>query len=477
MRRLPLLIRVSLLCTAALAAAGARAHEISLEKKQVTLGEAVRELQKQTGFEYRVAVPKEIEAARHDFHWRKAPLSRALGDLSAAFGCDIFSVDSSGFFIIPAQPMGKKEKQEFPVGPYRLRAAPLVPLNEEGQVQLTLVFAAPDDERMEAVAGLAGDLRVLDSFGRSLLPPNPMGIRRTTASRVRLTEYWHRLQIPLRDGRAARLRSVSGSLLLYRRVIPLRFEFPVAGAPDTVRPQPLSREGVEVRLEKWSGEGREFAATTRLSWLQSDTRDVVGRGISRTPQPYLVDANGRVYRDSRVNRIRRQEEGEGRLVQEQSVRFEGVEAPPARLVYELFLREDPSATLPFRLTDLSLPNTETTPFKPELRPFFAEPGGSLTFQVRDRRGKPLEGEVALAFSRREREGWSGWRWIEAVTAADGTLRIENLRPGTYRVRRLFRFEPSRPPVAPPGATLTVTVEAEKEAMLPALQLPVTSPEP
>ncbi len=473
MRRLSLSALISLLLIMTLASMGVDAHEITLETKRVTLGEAVEELQKQTGFEYRVAVPKEIEQARRELQWRRAPLSRALNELSEAFGCDIFSVDSSGFFIIPAQ---KVEKKELPVGPYRLRAAPLVPLNEEGQVQLTLVFAAPDDERMEAVAGLAGDLRVLDSFGRSLLPPNPMGIRRTTASRVRLTEYWHRLQIPLRDGRAARLRSVSGSLLLYRRVVPLRFEFPVAGPPDAVRPQPLKQEGVETRLEKWSGEGREFAATTLLSWQESDTRELVGRGISRTPQPYLIDAGGRVYRDFRVNRVRRQEV-EGRMVQEQSVRFEGVEAPPARLVYELFLREDPSATLPFRLTDLSLPNAATTPFKPELRPFFVEPGGGLVFQVRDRNGKPLEGEVALALSRREEEGWSGWRWFETVTTADGTLRIENLRPGTYRVRRLFRFEPSRPPVAPVGTTLTVTVEARKEAALPTLQLPVATPEP
>lgn len=463
-RRAPLLLSITLLLAAI--SSGTQAHEITYQGKQVLLQEVVTELEKRTGFAFRLAVSREIETKRRDVTWQGRPLSRVLNEVSEAYGCDIFSVDTSGFFLVPAQ---KTDPKEVALGAYRMRAAPIVSLDDAGQVQLTLIVAAPDDERMEAIAGLGGDLRILDSFGRSLVQPSPMGIRRTTATRVRLTEYWHRLPLTLPDQRAARLRSVTGSLRLYRKVTPLRFEVPLPKVGDPLPPA-QNQNGVEVRLEKWSGEGREYGVFCRVSWPQSETEDVVGRGISRSPQPYLVDAQGRVYRDSRVAHIDSREEN-GRTVQQQTYRFEGVEAAPARLVYEVFRRQDPATALPFRLADLPLPNSEGSLFKPELRPFYADPGGVLTFQVLDRSGQPLEGEVAIALSRQEPDGWSGWRWLETVTTAERAVRLENVRPGSYRVQRLFRFEPSQPPVAAPGAPLTVTLQARKEAPLPPLKLP------
>lgn len=458
--------------TALVATGNSVAHELTYQGKQVLLQDVVAELEKRTGFSFRLAVSREIETKRRDLNWQAKPLSRVLNEVSEAYGCDIFSVDTSGFFLVPAQ---KTDHKELTLGPYRMRAAPIVALDDAGQIQLTLIVAAPDDASMEAIAGLGGDLRILDSFGRSLVQPSPQGIRRTNATRVRLTEYWHRLPLSLPDLRAARLRAVSGSLQLYRKVEPLRLAFTVPGAGQPL-PAPQTHRGLEVKLEKWTGEGREYGAVCRVSWPQSETEDVVGRGISRTPQPYLVDVQGRVYRDSRVARVETSEEN-GRVVQEQTYRFEGVEAGPARLVYEVFHRRDPSTSLPFRLSDLPLPNPDGSLFKPELRPFYADPGGALTFPVQDRGGQPLEGEVAIALSRQQADGWSGWRWLEAATTAQGFVRLENVRPGTYRVQRLFRFEPSKAPVAAPGPPLTITVQARKDTPLPPLRLPVSARQP
>lgn len=470
MRRICLLFWISLLLVAIVS--GTHAHDITFQGKQVLLQEVVAELEKRTGFSFRLAVSREIETKRRDIAWQGRPLSRVLSEVSEAYGCDIFSVDTSGFFLVPVQ---KTDHKEVVLGQYRMRAAPIVALDDAGNVQLTLIATAPDDAAMEAIAGLGGDLRIIDSFGRSLINPSPMGFRRTTATRVRLTEYWHRLPLSLPDQRSTRLRSVSGSLQLFRRVEPLRFEFPIPQGTQPLPPAQTHRK-VEMQLEKWSGEGREFGAVCRISWPQSDTEDVVGRGISRTPQPYLVDAQGRVYRDSRVARIDSREEN-GRVIQEQSYRFESVEAAPARLVYEVFQRQDPSTSLPFRLSDLPLPNPDGSIFKPELRPFYADAGGILTFLVADQGGKPQEGEVAIALSRQEAGGWSGWRWLETATTAQGVVRLENIRPGTYRIQRIFRFEPAKAPVTAPGAPLTVTIQARKEAGLPPLRLPHSPRQP
>jgi hypothetical protein len=462
----PLPALLAILLAAIFVGLPASGQTVSLQAKQATLREVLTQLSQQTGYEFRMAVGQEVEEAHHDVAWKEARLAPVLEELSKTFKCDFFCVDATGFFVVPAPRVVEKETQ---VGAYRLRALPPSPTEEEGVLQLTLIFAAPDDAQMDAIAGLGGELRAVDSFGRELIGTAVPGLRSTSAPRVRLSEYWYRLMLRPRDDRAGRIRSVDGNLALYRKVTPLRFEFPLDRPEQT---HTVVQHGVDFRLEKVTRAGDQYTVAARLAWAES--RNVIGQGISRTPQPYLVDQKGKVYRDTRL-RLSRVREPNGALVSEQVARFEEVESAPVKLVYEVLLREEPEIRIPFRLTDIPLPGKARAGAEREGGPFYAPDGGTLVLVVTDRDGKPVEAEVSLGISRKEGEAWSGWRWIEAITGPDGRLRVDHLRPGTYRLNPVVRLDPEEAPVTGGGSPVEATITAKKETALPPLKLPVQVP--
>ena len=449
-----------------LGAAPAAAQAVTLDAKAATIGEITSQLERQTGYEFRVSVGRDAESVRHDVHWKDTQLAAALAELMRLFNCEMFSIDSESFYVIPVQ-KEKKPLRETPVGGYQLRMSePGRVEGEPGALQMTLMFTAPGEEQMEAIAGLGPDFRVVDNFGRSLSEPAPKGIQGTAAIRVRLSEYWHRLQLAQPDGNAVRIRALSGSLVLYRKVIPVRVEIPI----DAEKlPQEVQQQGVTFRLETAMSGGKEHNFTARISW--PDSVRVVGRGISRTPLPYLVDSAGRVYRDSSGAQPRKEADSSA---WEQRVRFEEVEGKPVKLVYDVLVKEDPSRTVPFRVTSIPLPSTQTSAFKPEQRPFYDAMGGILALNVTDRNDRPMEGAVSLGLSRKTESGWGPVRWIEVITEADGKVRVDHVQPGSYRVSRSYRAEPTARRIEAPGRPLEVTVTVGKESRLPAFKLPLTA---
>jgi hypothetical protein len=468
MSRKPALFRplVAAFVLGLLAPTAARAQAVTLDAKSATISEITSQLERQTGYDFRVSVSRDAENARHEVHWKDVPLAAAVAELMQRFNCEVFSIDSEGFYVIPMQ-KEKKPLRETQVGNYRLRMSE--PSRVEGEptaLQMTLMFTAPDEEQMEAIAGLGPDFRVIDNFGRSLAEPMPKGIQGTAAIRVRLAEYWQRLQLAQADGNAVRIRSLSGSLVLYRKVTPVRVEIPID--PEKL-PQEVAHSGVKFRLEKVTSGGKEHNYTTHLSWPEA--LRVVGRGISRTPLPYLVDDTGRVYRDSGGGQPRRDADA---TEWEQRVRFEEVEGKPVKLVYDVLLKEDPSRTVPFRVTSIPLPIPESSRFKPEQRPFYDRNGGVVSFQVTDRNDRPMEGAISLGLSRKSENGWGPVRWIEVITDADGKVRVDRLQPGTYRVSRAFRQEPASRRIEASGRPLEITVAAGKEGHLPTFKLPLTT---
>lgn len=469
MPRSPRLVRIltlALLASAALLRPEpAAAQAVSFNSRSASLEEITRELSRQTGYNFMVSAGKEAESLRHAVAWKDVQLANAVAELSRVFKCEFFSIDSGGFYVIPTS---KPEGKELPVGPYVLRYG--VPTGEEGEanaLRITLMFTAPDDERMEAIAGLGPDLRVIDNFGRPLAEPPSTMIQGTNAIRVRLSEYWQRLQLAQKDSNAIRIRTLSGSLVLYRKVTPLKVELPLD--PEAL-PHEVEQQGLTVRLEKFESEGKELSATTRIAW--PETARVVGRGISRTPLPYLVDDTGRVYRDVAGAQPRR---SPGSDSWEQRVRFEEVAGKPVKLVYDVLLKEQPDQKIPFRITSIPLPSRASVRFKPEQRPFYTTVGGTLAFAIVDRSGRPVEGEVSLGLSRKTGSGWSGVRWIELISEADGSVKVDHLEPGTYRVTRSFRFAPQSRRIEGTGPPLEVTVTAKMEARLAAFRLPVLAP--
>ena len=448
----------------------AAAQDVTVQAKGVRIGDVADLLAEQTGYRFSVAAGKQIEDARKDVSIAGKPLAATLSLLSSVFNCDFYSPDSGGFFVIP---LPKAPEKEATVGAYRLRVERLAE-TQEGALELTLGFTSDDDERIEAIAGLGPELKIIDNFGRALTAPRVSGIRRTTGIRSRLTSYWHRQYLYPVDDRAVRIRSISGTLVLFKKVTPLRLEFPLE---DPDRARALVREGVDVRLERFSQLGRDCFVATRLAWPSA--LNVVGRGISRTPLPYLVDERGRAHRDAspRLVQSRPEEGAAGENLSEQQFRFEGVEAKPVKLVYDILLREQPEGVLPFRLGDIPLPARDPAAEPPQERPFAEAAGGSLSFLIRDRSGRPAEGEVSVGISRKTATGWTGWRWTDLITDPDGRARLGPLQPGVYRITRVYRTAPGTVPVSRDSKPLEVTVAAKKDAEVAPLRLPITVSEP
>jgi hypothetical protein len=460
-----------LLC--ALPSSQADAQTVSLRLRQATLPEVIARLSPQVGYQFRLAVSREIETARHDFECKEASLPLALLGLGSAFGCDFYSTDLTGFFVV-APSKGEVTLQS--VGPFRMRASGVTPSDGAGTVRVPLYLSAADPARIEAIAGLGPDLRALDNFGRDLLPPSSSGLRITTSQRFRPGEYSQTLILSLRDDRAVRIRAIRGSVALYRRLTPVRLEFPIPGGRLQAGRGEQSaslREGqVRGNLDSVLMEEDVLQVRARLAWPEAV--NMVATGIARTPVPYVVDVNGQVVRDYSPERARIRRVG-GQQISEQVLRFESLEAPPARLVYDLLAREEPDEMLPFRLAALPLPEREDVAPKPESRAFFASDGGSISFAVVDQAGKAVEGETDVGLELRGPQGWSGRRWIEVISDPDGRVKIEHLRPGRYRVHRVFRFDPTRPPVSGAQAEIEVVVTAGKGSSLPPLRLPLTAP--
>jgi hypothetical protein len=449
----------------ALSPTPAAAQSITLSAKGLTLEQIGERLARQTGYVFSVSVGKDAEKTLHDVNWKGVSLATAIAELSKIYKCEFFCIDSERFYVIPAQ---KQEAKELPVGPYLLRYGG--PEGEEGEanaLRMTLMFTAPDDDRMEAIAGLGPDLRVIDNFGRLMTQPVPGGIQSTSAIRVRLAEYWQRLQLSQKDSNAVRIRSLSGSLVLYRKVTPLRLELPID--PESL-PREAEGHGLTARLEKLTLEPKTLTANLKLAWPEGAR--VVGRGISRTPLPFLVDDTGRVYRDAGGAQPRRESGSAG---WEHRVRFEEVEGKPMKLVYDVLVKEQPDQTIPFRLAAIPLPTRGMPRFKPERRPFYTATGGKLGFSVVDKSGRSVEGEVSLGMARKTDTGWSGLRWIEMITEADGSVKLDHLEPGTYRISRSFRFDPQGKRIKVAGPPVEVVIAEGKEARIAPLRLPVAAP--
>jgi hypothetical protein len=223
-------------------------------------------------------------------------------------------------------------------------------------------------------------------------------------------------------------------------------------------------------LEKVAAEGPELSATTRLSWANSI--DVVGRGISRKVLPYLVDDQGRVYREFSPRTTLTKDGGEVRT--EQHSLFSELAGKPVRLVYEVWVREEPSGRLPFKVIGLPLPGRELPETNAASRAFYAEKGGALKFRILDRGGRPVEGEVSLGLIRKEANGWGSPRWMELLTDPQGWVVIDHLQPGVYRLKRRFRLAPGATSYAE-GTPPEVTIRAGKEAAIPTFKLPIAAP--
>jgi hypothetical protein len=117
------------------------------------------------------------------------------------------------------------------------------------------------------------------------------------------------------------------------------------------------------------------------------------------------------------------------------------------------------------------PAAPPAPKPPPDRPYYQQGGGILLNQVRVADKAAGEGTLSIGLAVKEGDGWSGIRWQNVDVDRTGAAKLEDLKPGTYRLLRVYR--PSATPIPPRGRwqnnEVTIAVTAGKEAALPALQ--------
>jgi hypothetical protein len=204
---------------------------------------------------------------------------------------------------------------------------------------------------------------------------------------------------------------------------------------------------------------------------------VQGSG-SWTVQPYLIGTSGKIYQSNRV-----QSTGWGDpqfSVSDSVFVFPGLQDEPAKLVWELVERPEPVKLFTFRMTDIPLPEPNTPqPRQPNVRPgipvathpFFERGGGTLVSKVLIG-DAAAQGTLQIGLAARTAEGWGPTRWFEMPVEDMGELRLENVKPGSYRLQRVFR--PREGEAGPKGGAwanedLTVTLTTAKEATVAPLR--------
>jgi hypothetical protein len=370
---------------------------------------------------------------------------------------------------------------------------------DDSQMALQL-FAEMGDRDAEAVEGVR-NVRARDDLG-NLLTSDPSRESYSGAYGAQYPDEWSgSVALPPPNPRAKKLQTVEGDLMVYRSVKALRVEIPLPPREKSVRKEAGDWLIVVSQYEASHQEpddddaglpnlGARVGATgpamrvrtyyplkARVSW-----RGGVGW------HPNLVSASGRVYQPILSGGIGA---GNGQLTLSDSrLVFPQLDSPPAKLVWNLIQKDDPARLFSFRMTDVPLPgppgaaNPAPAPrpaspaapggaLNPD-HPFYGLGGGVLVNRVRIGERAAGEGTLQLGLALKRGAEWGPVRWMETEVDADGLARIENVKPGSYRLARVYR--PSHPPLGwtPSagrwqGGDAPITVLAGKEAVIPPLQ--------
>ncbi|MBI3909938.1 MAG: hypothetical protein HY320_03280, partial [Armatimonadetes bacterium] len=431
----------------------ARAQSLHWQKQDAALREALEALQQQSGYEvafHRSGLRGDV--LRREVTWQGVSLFDAARTLSAAFDCQFRAVGESRLFLVNTPPPPVAETT---AGPYRVRCYP-VATTSDGQLVYSLLVDSNSEMDLEALWGIGTHWRTLDSLSRPVpvisRPDQPLAV--STFFRPYVNQWPYNVRLAPLDGYASRLRELTGELLAFTRVRPVRLEFDLTQA---ARVQTETAEGVEVRLEGWERDGDGFVVHTRTTW--PGDADLIGRGIARNLSPYLVDAQGRPMRVA---------DDETEIVEDQSARNQctqrlefasfGVVGMPRRLVFELLLRERPLRSIPFRL--------QNVPFTPNGSPPRQDPagvvdpaGGTLDVRLSLPAGAPGDGELSLGLARKVGARWDAWRWMEVVPDAEGLIQLEGIRAGVYRL--LWRYRAGGRSLLTARTPVVVTVRPGK----------------
>lgn len=371
--------------------------------------------------------------------------------------------------------------------------------NNNGSGNLNMeVMAELGDGDAATIAGIS-NVSGRDDQGTILSFDNPQSLNGSYNSAMFPDEWMGNVNLPSPHSKAKKLQWIEGDVMGYRGLKSFRVEVPVPITTKYVRKDagdmtivvsrfrsagtavPAGDDDDVEGLPKQPFTVQQGGASVRVRVYtpQQGSRvgSVQGSG-SWTVQPYLIGTSGKIYQSNRV-----QSTGWGDQqfsVSDSVFVFPGLQDEPAKLVWDLVERPEPIKLFTFRMTDIPLPEPNTPlPRQPNTRPgapvvthpFFERGGGTLVSKVQIAGGNAL-GTLQVGLAARAAAGWGPTRWFEVAVEENGEIRLEDIKPGSYRLQRVFR--PREGEAGPKGGVwanedLTVSFTAAKTATVAPLR--------
>jgi hypothetical protein len=495
-------------------AARAENPRISLKVENATFAEAAAALSKASGIPVEhwsarlpqglARRPEPLLEEKASFDWTNVPFAHALRQLCDHYNLQPVHGIGGGYTLNaagaraapPGKLVGLVEKNGMrlfarSIAVYENRSRRLDFLgggpvfNGSANLSLNLagVFIGGDGDA-ETIAGVE-NLTARDDLGNILESHTHLSPFDSPSDVLFPDEWGLNVTLPAAHPRARKLDWIEGDLMVYRTFRRHRLEF----TPPITEGKTSQQVGqATVRLshfEPGNGENRGPSVEIRLDVPPGSDIRLDSRMGS---VPLLEGASGRIYRPSGsgggggggVNGFQFHTEG----------RFEPIGEPVAKVLFRLVEKAKPEKLLTFRMQDIPLPpegvfaplGPAPRPVNPPAplrngpeegaeRPYFQEGGGTLVSRIQVQ-GQPA-GEGSLSFGVSQRSGgeWNTIRWFD-VEVSGGVARLPDLKPGTYRVLRVYRPKEA-PKVTSNGRWVDGEVVAEvtagKEVSLPPLR--------
>jgi hypothetical protein len=475
----------------------AAAQRVTLSIKDADVGRVLAELSRQSGIDIQYILPREGVEKRHSFTWKETPLKEALRQVGAAFGYTFQRNSPTSFWGQPGAPPPERRRPGVKIDNVQLYVDRLTvsemrslnfttgDLGGHQSFTIELVAEGATEEDVDAIYAFDTGVEAMDDRGNRLVS-EVKSFNTGPGSRYPNPDQWRQyLTLPAPDPRARKLTYLTGEVVLYRQIRPVRVEFPLPLAE-----RPVTRTVGDLQLTVTDASLRDGDAVCRLSLSWPGAVGTPGGEQQRQVRPMLVTTSGRRLRPSHVAATDRTATS-GQLRSDQTLTFTGLDTPAKSLIFDLSIKSSPDRRIRYRISDIPLPpalgaerrttndqrpttndRRPTTAGRPPstvhgsrstirqapstkhqapgtraqpaknaatssvievgtTAPFYDARGGTMLVRAP---GAPRGARLSLGLSRRDGATPGAWRWTDLVLAADGTVRLGPLRPGAYRVR-------------------------------------------
>lgn len=484
---------------------------VTLRLGRATAGEAAMALTRATGVAVEVIpwprsdVPGAVLPPLEDlerpsrFEWNNASLAQALRDLGRRYQLQPYPRPGGGYLL-----------RQTSVGPAR-EYGPLAQTNTRGmriQVRSLSVSGsqpgeAPGERLVLQLHGLTltGDARAVVGVEDLVARDDQGGVlvsEYSSSARVDHgypDEWSTRLQLTGLQPGAKQLEFLEGTLMAAPLIRTAHLELPLSLPFDSTR-QRLGGRTLEFRALRLPTP-LLFAHPTEREGagpllLMRVTQAEAEEGVISTERlgsiPVLVGTSGKTYAPSSVGRQGRQVNG--LWTYDFTLRYPAADEPLTGIRVNQVERREPRPFGTFRIQKIPLPTAK--PAQPgklyygalQSRPLtpsgldYARAGGTLVSPVQLGGRLAPSGRLSVGLS--AVDGSTRTRWYEVEVNAQGVGTLPNVKPGAYRVLRLYQAHRSEPVDAPGwwrNDEVTLRVEPGKEARLPPLQLMPGLPSP